>query len=146
MASDKVFIVAVDGSKASHRALDHTIMLAQALGARVHLIHVVHWSGYVPIGVEDAYHRPLDRKKEEKHAKEDIIAPAMDKLREAGVEADNSYTWGNPAQEIKKKAQKLDADMIIVGRKGRSNIAEMIVGSVSNAIAHIAPVPVLLVP
>ena len=146
MAQNKTFLVAIDGSKASHRALETAIELAKAMGGQIHLMHVVHWSGYVPIGVEDAYHRPLDRKKEEKHAQEDIIAPAMTRLSEAGITAESSYTWGNPAHEVKKEAEKLKADMIVVGRKGRSNIAEMSVGSVSNAIAHIAPVPVVLVP
>jgi nucleotide-binding universal stress UspA family protein len=36
------------------------------------------------------------------------------------------------------------ADLIIVGRRGLSNVEEMLVGSVSNKLVHLSRLPVLI--
>lgn len=139
-------LVAIDGSDASNRAVDQAIEYARLMEARLVLMHVVHWSGYVPIGVEAAYNRPMDKKAEEDHAHKDVLDPALEKAKHAGIDSKACLTWGSPAAELTNKAQEIGARLVVVGRKGRTNLAEMIIGSVSNAIAHVAKVPVLLVP
>ncbi|MGF1607541.1 MAG: universal stress protein [Rhodothalassiaceae bacterium] len=146
MSDHPLYLVAVDGSAASERALDHAITLAQDRGATLLLSHVIPWSGYVPIGVEAAYARPLEKKEEEMRAYDEILQPAMTKCRGASVAFQEHHSWGHPSRVIKELIEERGVDMLILGRKGRSNIADMLVGSVSNALAHTASCPVLLVP
>lgn len=142
----QLYVVAVDGSDASRRALAHALTLAKGSGATLLLSHVIPWSGYTPLGVQEAYARPMEKKEEEKFAIDEVLQPAMTACRGAEVPFEEHYTWGQPAKELKALAEERKADLLIVGRKGRSNIAEMLVGSVSNALAHIAKCPVLIVP
>ncbi|MEM8800461.1 MAG: universal stress protein [Pseudomonadota bacterium] len=146
MSSIPLYIVAIDGSEASLRAEKKAIELAKVTGATVRLSHIIQWTAYAPVGVEGVLMRPVEKDEEERHAREEILEKAKARVESAGVSVETFYTWGHPAHVLKGQAEEQKADMIIVGRKGRSNLAEMIMGSVSNGIAHLATVPVLLVP
>lgn len=52
---------------------------------------------------------------------------------------------GSPGREICHQAQQWRADLIIVGRRGRSGVIEALLGSVSNDVIHHAPCSVLVV-
>jgi nucleotide-binding universal stress UspA family protein len=52
---------------------------------------------------------------------------------------------GDPSDCICALARKLDADLIVVGRKDRSGLEELVLGSVSNSVVHHAPCSVLVV-
>ncbi len=60
-------------------------------------------------------------------------------LEEAGIFVTTKHILGNPAPVICTVARELEVDTIIVGRGGRSGIAEAVLGSVSNYIFHHAP-------
>ena len=53
---------------------------------------------------------------------------------------------GGPAHAIAEAAQENNADLIVVGNRGRSAVAGLLVGSVTHRLLHIAKVPVLVVP
>ncbi|MEO0947281.1 MAG: universal stress protein [Cyanobacteria bacterium J06641_5] len=52
---------------------------------------------------------------------------------------------GTAGQEICVAAQRWHADLVVVGRRGRSGLGETILGSVSNYVMHHAPCNVLVV-
>lgn len=52
---------------------------------------------------------------------------------------------GNPAEEICRAAQTGNYDLIVLGRRGANPLAEILMGSTSNAILHGCPVPALVV-
>ncbi len=52
---------------------------------------------------------------------------------------------GNPEHQICDLAQEWQADLIVVGRHGRTGLAELFLGSVSNHVLHHAPCSVLVV-
>ena len=52
---------------------------------------------------------------------------------------------GDPGREICAAAQRWDADLIVIGRRGRSSLGEMLLGSVSNYVMHHASCDVLIV-
>ena len=54
--------------------------------------------------------------------------------------------YGQVAQTLSVAAEDLDADMIVVGSRGRSNVASLTLGSVSHKLLHLARRPVLVVP
>lgn len=146
MAERALYVVGVDGSAPSRRAVSQAADLARQTGASLLLVHVVNWSGYTPLAVQEAAQRPLAKKEEERIARDIVLAPLAAEVREAGVEVDIHYGWGHPSKFVIDTARKRGATMIAIGRRGHSNLAELVLGSVSNAIAHHADVPVLLVP
>jgi nucleotide-binding universal stress UspA family protein len=52
---------------------------------------------------------------------------------------------GRPASVIADAADSVDADLVVVGRRGLGGVAELLLGSVSHELAHHCKCPVLLV-
>ncbi|MFN5515836.1 MAG: universal stress protein [Cyanobacteriota bacterium] len=63
----------------------------------------------------------------------------------AGVKAEWDWAMGEPGRQIRDLAQRWDADLIIIGRRGLRGFAEMVLGSVSNYIVHHSPCSVLII-
>lgn len=141
-----LYVVPLDNSEPSKRALDFAIFLAGQTGARLLLIHVINWSGFMPVSALEMAERPADKKKEEEYTKGKILAPALKKATDKGVDAETYFNWGNPARLIHQRAAKQGAEMIILGRRGHTQIAELVIGSVANSLAHHSKIPVVLVP
>jgi len=53
---------------------------------------------------------------------------------------------GQPAAQIVDAAKAVEADMIVIGRRGLNPVGELFLGSVSQQVLHTAPCPVLIVP
>lgn len=62
-----------------------------------------------------------------------------------GIKTKIEYSYGEPGKEICAIAKKWEADLIIMGRRGRSGISELFLGSVSNYAIHHAPCSILIV-
>jgi nucleotide-binding universal stress UspA family protein len=70
-------------------------------------------------------------------------------LEGAGIKATvqiREARYGQVAQALSTAADELDADMIVVGSRGRSNLASLALGGVSHKLLHLATRPVLVVP
>lgn len=53
---------------------------------------------------------------------------------------------GDPAKNIIEVAEEKDAGLIIMSKKGKSNLKELLIGSTAEKVAEKSPIPVLLVP
>lgn len=146
MAKSPLYVIAVDGSAYTNRAISKACELAKATGASLMLVHIIDWSPFAPLSVLDVAERPIIKAEEEKFAKTHVIDPALKECAKHGMKADSFYTWGSPAKELNAKAVELGASMIIMGRRGHSVIGELIMGSVAHATSHHSTLPVLLVP
>lgn len=141
-----IYLVAVDGSEWSDRAAERAINLAKKTEAEVHFITALQWSKYQPLYVTDFSAPPQDSSREEKIERENILTPLETRFADSGVKIESVLFWGQPAEIIKDHAKKIHANLIFAGRRGRSKIADLLLGSVANALAHTAGVPVVLVP
>ena len=63
----------------------------------------------------------------------------------ADVQAEYTQTQGSPARIICQLARDRQVDLIVIGRRGRTGLSEMLLGSVSNYVLHHAPCSVLTV-
>jgi nucleotide-binding universal stress UspA family protein len=135
----KLIVVAVDGSTPARAAVDAGIALAAAQGATLRVVHVLAAADWEARGEP---RRPLST--EERHAIERALAHAA----EHGVEAESEFLplEGSPAETITGYADRIDADVIVVGSRGRSNASAAVLGSVSHDVIQHAKRPVLVVP
>ena len=53
---------------------------------------------------------------------------------------------GEPSSRLIDVCNRVDADILVVGRRGSGLFRRMVVGSVANHVVHEAPCPVLVVP
>lgn len=65
--------------------------------------------------------------------------------RTQGVEVEFSQNLGDAGRTICAIAQTWQADLIVLGRRGRSGLSEMFLGSVSNYVLHHASCSILTV-
>ncbi len=67
-------------------------------------------------------------------------------MRAAGVPCDTKAVDGSPATEIVRRAQQINADLIVMGTHGHGGLAHAVLGSVTERVLHKAHCPVLVVP
>lgn len=53
--------------------------------------------------------------------------------------------YGHPAAEIQAQAEKIDADLVVVGSHGRQGLSRVMLGSTANGVLHGAKCDVLTV-
>lgn len=135
-------VVGVDGSPQSAAALEWAIGLARATHAEVVAVHALYLPIYAGSGYEAAL--PVDedwRREQEKIFVTEWCAP----LRKSGVSYGTIFRDGQPASVIAEVADSYEADLIVVGRRGRGQVAELLLGSVSQDLTHHSLRPVLVV-
>lgn len=146
MSGKNLYLVAVDGSEWGNRAARHAIEMATKTGADVKLITVIPWSGFQPLSVEEILNRPIEKEKEEQHATAEVLKPLLDEYSNSGVSIEGVHYWGHPVDIIRKLAKSEKASQVFIGRRGRSRVADLVLGSVANSLAHSLGVPIVLVP
>ena len=142
MAELKVILVAVDGSKNSDRAVAHALdMLATGLAAELHFLNVQpNLGGAVSsfVGKEDiqAYHREEGEK---------CLASAVELAKKASVPAKVHIGVGRHGAVVKDYVKKLGAGAVVMGTRGHTGLAGVLLGSVAQDVIAAVDVPVTLV-
>jgi nucleotide-binding universal stress UspA family protein len=72
------------------------------------------------------------------------LARSLGLVDTEGLEVRPLLVEGRPVPSLVRAAA--DADLLVVGSRGRSGIAAVILGSVSSACVHYATCPVVVVP
>lgn len=70
---------------------------------------------------------------------------AVSQLKAKGMEVKLRIEKGIPFQEILRVAKEENASLIVIGSHGKSNVEEMLLGSVSEAVVRHSTQPVLVV-
>ena len=136
---DKI-LVAVDHSVISDRALDAARDLALLSKGEVWVLHMREREVAVKTGVSLS-----DESMDEASA---AVAAAVDKLTAAGVKAHGDVgttLFGYAARNIVDDAKEHDVDVIVMGSRGRGDLAGLILGSTAHKVIHLADRPVLIV-
>jgi universal stress protein E len=143
-------VCGVDGSRDSDAALAVAAGLAERLGARLVLAHVADrvltpYAQTAPLtGIGIAGSLAVDEAAAQQEAGVRLLEQAADR---AGVaHAEYRVAIGLPAERLADIADEEDAELILVGSRGRGAFKAAFLGSVSNSLVGIARCPVLIVP
>lgn len=146
----KTILVAVDGSKQATEATEIAADLAQLCGAKLVVLHVVaHIYGDERATLEElARVEHLERTEYEmlQERGRAIVQAAEFNARQKGLTSVEAVVEvGDPAGVIVSMMQTRSADLVVVGRRGRGNLAGLLLGSVSNKVVQLAAAPCLVV-
>jgi nucleotide-binding universal stress UspA family protein len=138
----KKILIATDGSATAREAVDVGVELAAEQGAEVTFIHVLPTDDYIVSGRGHALPKPhiLDMDESEVALRE-----AAEAAEEAGVSYAVERISGDTVDEIVAIADLTDADLIVIGSRGRGPITSTLLGSVSQGVLSESKRPVLIV-
>jgi nucleotide-binding universal stress UspA family protein len=71
------------------------------------------------------------------------VEEAEETLRTLGVDYDSDVVQGNPVPTIVEYAERYEQDLILMPTHGREGISRYLIGSVSEKVVRLSPVPVL---
>lgn len=138
----KRLVVGVDGSQHAGEALAWAIRMAKGMGSQVTAVYAV----YVPMYFPEPYGVPVQFDEQwRREIKAEFESKWCRPLKASGLRYRTVMEDGRPASVIERVADREDADVIVVGRRGRSGVAELVLGSVSHELASHSHRPVLLV-
>jgi nucleotide-binding universal stress UspA family protein len=155
----KKILVAVDYSPATPEIFNRALELAQTYGSRLLVFHCLQRQfssipdamAYAGIGgYSGVYSQEIIELEEQliAEATEELLAWLSSFLRQAknkGVGAETDYAVGDSGRKICETAENWGADLIVIGRRGRTGLSELFLGSTSNYILHHASCSVLVI-
>ncbi len=141
-------LVATDGSEGADRAVDYAAHRAKADGADLVIVNVVGGYGLPDkafLAFTNEQNVLLKELLESRSAQ--TLTAARDSARKAGVGTVRIESRaGEIAQTIIEIAREQRADAIVVGKRGAGRVAGALLGSVSQKLAVLSPVPLTIVP
>lgn len=162
----KKILVPVDGSPHSVKAVELASDLASKYDAEIILLHVL-LRGHMPEGLKKALEIEVGKrssgadnlvnmpqeimarvgnKKDTQLTIEEldyigkyVLSSVAGICRDKGVtKIEKQVEEGNPAKVIMRAAEAGNADMIVMGNRGLSDLQGILVGSVSHKVSHLA--------
>ena len=138
-------LVATDGSEGADCAVDVAAKIAKEFGSKLFIVTIagdlsgdemgrlVRGEGNIGDALEALSMQ--------------ILTAAKDRANRLGVSnVQLQIGWGDAAQSIIEIAAREAADAIVLGRRGRGRLARLLLGSVSQKVASLAPCTVIIVP
>jgi nucleotide-binding universal stress UspA family protein len=132
-------VVGADGSPTAAEAVKAALELSKLHGGKLHIV-----SAYKPKQYSSTGAGEFSKSLESGDLAESLLADLASNARIAGVEVEIHAESGDPAKAICDVAERVRADVVVVGNKGMSGVRRVL-GSVPNSVAHEAPCSVLIV-
>jgi nucleotide-binding universal stress UspA family protein len=128
-----------DGSKAGRKAFNSALALAQRDAAELYVLAVAR----PPEIGDDVESEAVIENSRNYH--EQLLEPLRRIAAESKVKARFEVAVGHPAEQIMYHADQYGVDLIVVGDRGRSTFARLLLGSVSKQVVQYAGRAVLVV-
>ncbi|MGQ4646400.1 universal stress protein [Lyngbya aestuarii] len=151
-------LVAIDRSSQAAAVFSQALELAQKQESNLRLLHCVTQETPVPTGSflgigtlgDVNLYGSLQQQKQQQlqqeiEASRDWLQTYCQQATTQGVAAELDCQVNDPGVKICEVAQSWGADLIVIGRRGREGITEILLGSVSNYVVHHAPCSVLVI-
>ena len=135
-------LVAIDGSEASQRAFDRALDIAKAGKSGLHAAYVVETGLFTSLPADNTVEIMYNVLKNEG---ESVLDKAKADAAAAGVAFTPHLKYGHAGSEVVSLAEKLEADLIIVGSHGKSQTDRLLIGSVSTFVVTHSKVSTMVV-
>jgi nucleotide-binding universal stress UspA family protein len=138
-------VVGVDGSPGSRAALAWALDEARLRGAALDVVHAWHAPApVVPGPYGAAPHVDEDVTEPVRRNAEQVLEHQLQAVDTTGVEVEALLPSASAAEALVEIAR--DADLLVVGTRGRGGFKGLLLGSVSQQVTHHASCPVVIVP
>lgn len=132
-------LLATDGSKEAERASTSAINLVKSHHAELHVVFV---EPALPMIDQFADPGPERTQPESRQ----LLDEQVKHIEEVGgAVAEAHLRLGRPADQIIRVGEEIEADLIVLGSRGRGGVRRALMGSVADAVVRHAHCPVLVV-
>ncbi|MBP1921054.1 nucleotide-binding universal stress UspA family protein [Halorubrum alkaliphilum] len=137
---DDILLPVAPGS-AANDAVPHARSLAERYDATVHVVSAVDTlehtlSGPRVASLADRVEAGAERR----------VETVTTELEEAGIDVVGNVIHGDPLQVIKNAIEDTGADIVVMPTHTRTGLQRVLLGSVTEKIVRVSPVPVVTVP
>ena len=141
MSSIRRIAVATDGSAVADKAVRFAADLADDLKVPLTVLTVANLTSAEAMGMRES------TREEVQAALDSDAKPAFDTARRVLGDRpmEGIRLVGDPATEILGWAKMNQVDLLVIGSRGLGPVRELVLGSVSEKVAHGAPCPVTIV-
>jgi nucleotide-binding universal stress UspA family protein len=141
-------LVSTDGTELAHRAVTHALALAKAVGAKVSAVTVESPFNVYEVPTSKDYQMSAafaqHAEQGKAHASR-ILSRVVEEARVAGVNCDTTHIEHyHPYKGIIEAAKQRGCDLIVMASHGRSGVAALVLGSVTNKVLTHTDIPVLV--
>lgn len=136
----KHILVAYDGSASAEKAFVLALDLAGKYGAEIHVLAVARPPEF---GGEVETEAVIENSKHHCHQIMKPLHALIDANKQVSVHFE--YKVGHPAEQIIRHAEEWQADLIVVGHRGRTFFERWLLGSVAKRVLSYAHCAVLVV-
>lgn len=142
----KTILVATDFSTDADAAVEAGIDLAKAFGSKLELFHAY----YVEIpsiyaGFGGDFTQPSDILDPIRKGAEAAMSQLIEKVATSGVDVQGGVAMEHAARAIIDEAERLLADLIVMGTRGLTGLEHLLLGSTTERVIRLANCPVLTV-
>jgi nucleotide-binding universal stress UspA family protein len=146
-------LVALDRSDLGDMVFQQALDIAKQGQSQLLLVHCVPIESQVLSPYPSFYSEEMisfsqlvqDRLKKETEEVQQWLADYDKIAADQGIASESKWKMGDPGRWIRDLAHSWEADLIVLGRRGLTGVAEMFLGSVSNYIVHHVNCSVLVV-
>lgn len=139
----RMILVPTDFSEDSEAALQTAVELAKSFGASLHLLHAFEYPTYV--GTPWGYSFPPDAFNDARVRVSEMLAERQEKVKAEGVTITIEVEIGSPSEVITHVAERIDANLIVMGTRGLTGVKHVVLGSAAERTLRHAPCPVMTV-
>jgi nucleotide-binding universal stress UspA family protein len=140
-SSMKKIVVGTDGSECAAEALRWAYEEARLAGASLVVLHSWQYPYVDPVAGEQEVRRRMQADASAQLA--DAVEPMSERAEVDGVALSTRLVEDLPAKAIIEAAA--DADLVVVGSRGRGGFTSLLLGSVSRSVVQHAPCPVAVI-
>ncbi len=135
-------LVATDFSEQAVQAVERAVDVAHRFNAALHVVHVweIPVTAYGPMGVTT-----IDLSTPIEEAARTQLDAVVAGLRARGIDVESSLVQGVAWDGIVSLAERVGADLVVVGTHGRTGVRRVLMGSVAERVVRHAGCAVLTV-
>lgn len=135
-------LVPIDGSTEALAATNYARKIAEKFNSAITLIHIIQHPAYL---MSDSHSVPSSIIESLDERGNQVLAQALEFFQDFDGRVTTRIEYGHPGIKITEISKENNYSLIIMGRRGMSDVAKLLIGSVSNYVLHYALCPTLII-